>query len=296
MVCPECGAEYRPGFTRCSDCDVDLVAALPTETAPQEVGVHDLSSPSILRQGLSAADAPALRDALNAAGIRFNTRRSSAEIIADGSPTYEFWINSEDRANAQSVLTSALHADETGESPGSLQVVWGGADRGMFDRRCSALDDEGIAYFKYEPLEARLGAGFRRNPLEVSVEDADYAAALDVLASINGDSNSGVSIGAGSSPSGTESSRRGAEDDAPDLAPDDLPVEGQDIDDDELTSEAWSGAAADQADVLKLCLREVGIASRVAKAASGVRLLVAEKDVARSRGIIREVIEAAPSE
>lgn len=25
MFCPECRAEYRAGFTRCSDCDVDLV-------------------------------------------------------------------------------------------------------------------------------------------------------------------------------------------------------------------------------------------------------------------------------
>ena len=25
MHCPECGAEYRPGFSRCADCDVYLV-------------------------------------------------------------------------------------------------------------------------------------------------------------------------------------------------------------------------------------------------------------------------------
>ena len=29
MFCPECKAEYRPGFTRCADCDVDLVANFP---------------------------------------------------------------------------------------------------------------------------------------------------------------------------------------------------------------------------------------------------------------------------
>src|SRR5580692_12909350 len=29
MFCPDCKSEYRPGFTHCSDCDVDLVAALP---------------------------------------------------------------------------------------------------------------------------------------------------------------------------------------------------------------------------------------------------------------------------
>ena len=29
MFCPQCNAEYRPGFTRCTDCDVDLVNEPP---------------------------------------------------------------------------------------------------------------------------------------------------------------------------------------------------------------------------------------------------------------------------
>ena len=29
MFCPQCKAEYRPGFTHCADCDVDLVWELP---------------------------------------------------------------------------------------------------------------------------------------------------------------------------------------------------------------------------------------------------------------------------
>ena len=29
MICPRCRAEYRPGFTRCNDCDLDLVAVPP---------------------------------------------------------------------------------------------------------------------------------------------------------------------------------------------------------------------------------------------------------------------------
>lgn len=31
MFCPECRSELREGFTRCSECDVDLVATLPEE-------------------------------------------------------------------------------------------------------------------------------------------------------------------------------------------------------------------------------------------------------------------------
>ena len=32
MFCPICKVEYRRGFTHCSDCDVDLVAALPADS------------------------------------------------------------------------------------------------------------------------------------------------------------------------------------------------------------------------------------------------------------------------
>ena len=41
MFCPQCKAEYRAGFTRCADCDVDLVHELPVAEepahAPQEI-------------------------------------------------------------------------------------------------------------------------------------------------------------------------------------------------------------------------------------------------------------------
>src|SRR6266478_7879089 len=36
MFCPECRAEYRPGFTRCADCNVDLVRELPVELSGTE--------------------------------------------------------------------------------------------------------------------------------------------------------------------------------------------------------------------------------------------------------------------
>jgi hypothetical protein len=34
--CPNCGAEYRPGFTRCHDCDVELVDELPVDVPEGE--------------------------------------------------------------------------------------------------------------------------------------------------------------------------------------------------------------------------------------------------------------------
>jgi hypothetical protein len=38
MFCPLCKAEYRPGFTRCADCEVDLVYELPVEVRAEEDG------------------------------------------------------------------------------------------------------------------------------------------------------------------------------------------------------------------------------------------------------------------
>ena len=34
MFCPQCRVEYRPGFSHCTDCDLDLVDALPQEAEP----------------------------------------------------------------------------------------------------------------------------------------------------------------------------------------------------------------------------------------------------------------------
>ena len=32
MYCPQCKAEYRPGFTHCADCDVDLVPEMASSS------------------------------------------------------------------------------------------------------------------------------------------------------------------------------------------------------------------------------------------------------------------------
>lgn len=231
MFCPNCKLEYRSGFTRCSDCDVDLVAALPKAAAAREVGVHDLRSPVILRRGINVADAAVVRDALNAAGLRFNARQASAEIVADGTPSYEFWVDAEDRPNASSIMDEAL------EAAGSSEI----------------LDHSGSA----DPAGVSATLPDQEVPAS-NEEDDDDADSVDELAS---------------------------EDD-----------ELGNIEDEELTAEAWSGTTGDLAGMLKMCLREVGIASRAARNGSKERLLVAEADLPRSREIIREVIEAAPPE
>ena len=42
MFCPKCRAEYREGFTECSDCKVPLVSELPLEPEPEEEEIVEL--------------------------------------------------------------------------------------------------------------------------------------------------------------------------------------------------------------------------------------------------------------
>jgi hypothetical protein len=50
MFCPRCGGEYREGFTRCADCGVALVEALPEELELEveeaEEGVEEVALPA----------------------------------------------------------------------------------------------------------------------------------------------------------------------------------------------------------------------------------------------------------
>ncbi len=59
MFCPVCKAEYRAGFTRCTDCDADLVDALPSEELSTEIALVWRGSDPVAYSAALAA----LRDA-----------------------------------------------------------------------------------------------------------------------------------------------------------------------------------------------------------------------------------------
>ena len=69
MFCPKCKVEYRPGFSRCADCDVDLVESLPTA---KETGTNDMRRGTLvpLWEGEDLALHTTLLEELEAAGIR----------------------------------------------------------------------------------------------------------------------------------------------------------------------------------------------------------------------------------
>jgi hypothetical protein len=72
MFCPKCGAEYRQGFYRCSDCDIPLVDQLPEEgsvTDRQPGFETDHPELVLLRTFPTVIEADLAKSALESVGI-----------------------------------------------------------------------------------------------------------------------------------------------------------------------------------------------------------------------------------
>ncbi len=100
MICPECGRQYREGVTRCHDCDVALMDLAPTEPDLALVNVYQSGNPALL---------PIVESLLRDAGIEFMTKGESVQALqgAIGNPfvvPVEFWVRSNDEAQARAVL------------------------------------------------------------------------------------------------------------------------------------------------------------------------------------------------
>jgi hypothetical protein len=69
MYCPQCKAEYRAGFTRCADCDVELVR----ELAPSPDAELDKDPFCQFWRGEDPRVFAELREVLGGAGIPYRT-------------------------------------------------------------------------------------------------------------------------------------------------------------------------------------------------------------------------------
>ncbi len=71
MFCPQCKSEYRPGFTRCADCGVDLVDRLPEESHETDTRrVDDVKLVQVL-QTRDQSDVINIRMLLDPEGIEY---------------------------------------------------------------------------------------------------------------------------------------------------------------------------------------------------------------------------------
>lgn len=100
MFCPQCSVEYRPGFTRCTDCDVDLVDALPQEPEP------DGQANSIIWIGDSQETCVALCLRLKDEGIRYQVTEGMKSRNARMTVTWKYAlaVPAEDERRAKELL------------------------------------------------------------------------------------------------------------------------------------------------------------------------------------------------
>jgi hypothetical protein len=114
MFCPQCKAEYRPGYRRCADCDIDLVDELQPAVGGELAQRTGLNDPRTIWTGDSETDCVSLCQSLKEAGIPYEVsqlvkdRRQRMQVIW----RYELAVSSEDEQRAKEVLQLQESASE----------------------------------------------------------------------------------------------------------------------------------------------------------------------------------------
>src|SRR5215467_3630503 len=99
MFCPECKAEYRPGFTQCNDCNVALVEHLDPAPDREE---HEDDAPRVVFTASDLVEADVVKSLLEASGIEVYMPDES-QILPVGN--IELAVPETQEASALEILT-----------------------------------------------------------------------------------------------------------------------------------------------------------------------------------------------
>lgn len=257
MICPQCKAEYRQGFTSCADCHVLLLTQLPQRSA-------------------ASADAETEREPDTGADRDdgYVNTQQDAEPAEPGDPNRDpfcsFWKGTDLRVCTEicTVLDEAGIPHKTirrqdylfnlnNQSPYEVGVpasVYEKAELAIQD--AFGTDAEGAPDAVYESEEARLLPA----PVDDSIEPSDEH-------------------GKGRS---TEQERVEANEWLGPRYPEDA------------TAEVWSGEDVGLREMIEMSLKENDVLARSEQEAGGTRLFVLPGDEARAKKIVREIVEGAP--
>jgi hypothetical protein len=107
MFCPDCKAEYRPGFTRCSDCDAALVERLE-ETEIHTNKPEPSGAAELLWTGTDTQTRDEIIDALETAKISYHTRTDKVGSLPGWSrQVYAIFTHARDHRAANAALEEA---------------------------------------------------------------------------------------------------------------------------------------------------------------------------------------------
>jgi len=101
MFCPRCDAEYRSGFTRCSECDVPLVYRFPIRSGLRPETESELV---VLRTFTNNFEVDLARTTLEAAGIESMIRTGDSGGRGLILSFIELLVRAEDKDDAEQIL------------------------------------------------------------------------------------------------------------------------------------------------------------------------------------------------
>jgi hypothetical protein len=261
MYCPLCKAEYRQGFTQCSDCQVPLVHSLNDagDTQVSSAGLSEANSRDLKQiwQGLSLEASQYTRNVLEAAKIPSISGFYEPKLIRGVQGTI-YWVAV--RSRDWDAARAALGSDE------------------------EEVDEASMAERATESL---IQANARRNPFNLEhpfwgrKEDRNPDPFRD--------------------PSTEEKEEEASEGFPPtpaDRAPEELPSVDlpAEIQPEDTVAEIWSGESRDTADFVKMCLRENSIAFSVRNESGKLVIAVESSEANRAREIVREITQDSTSE
>lgn len=126
MFCPECKAEYRSGFTRCSDCDVELIDSLEEPAQRRDQSEDSRDKPVEIARFVDVRQAEFAVSVLEGSGIEAYMDQSFTGNIAPhfmfGSGGVCLFVGAEDEKRAIEVLqsTEELKQDELADQKDDL--------------------------------------------------------------------------------------------------------------------------------------------------------------------------------
>lgn len=136
MYCPSCKDEFRPGFTRCESCGVDLVEDLSSPSAQPETQQASAPPPTTVSEPMldycgffELDDARQARDTLKPSGIPSDiVIREVPDPETNGAVQEEYWLRVPPRAFRQTSAVLGYDASSS-ESEDSGKLACGQCGR-----------------------------------------------------------------------------------------------------------------------------------------------------------------------
>lgn len=254
MVCPQCKAEYRQGFTHCADCDVDLVWELPKDAlapySPVSPGDPEKDPFCSFWKGDDPRLHTELCQLLDEEGIPHKTvRRADHLFHISKYPAFQIGIPFSLFDRAEAAVKEAYGTDEGHQDAGSLVPYGNRQSTGSYEARAWLPEPKGFAW----------------SPQDQETEQTEPGA---------------------ESPDTSLAGEPAAEEKS-DWDPENWHPE-------DATVQVWSGDSEEFAEMLASSLSENQIHCRWKQPAGKHLLLVLPEDESRAREIVHEVVDESP--